>query len=251
MSNPLWHVRVGDQSRREADRLSAFTLIELLVVIAIIAILASMLLPALGRVKAKGQATACGNNMRQLGLAHVMYGLDNNGLYPPRVDLNRWPAQLLPAYRDPMILRCPNDMDKTWRTFVMKTNTLPDDYPRSFLINGWNDYFREVVKVSLEAMVGRSMREDAIPKPTETIVFGEKLTGSTHFYMDCFEGEGNEVDQIERSRHMRGNKNTKTGYANYTFADGSARLVKRGQLLYPLNLWMVTDYWRSHRVFSQ
>jgi prepilin-type processing-associated H-X9-DG protein len=41
------------------------------------------------------------------------------------------------------------------------------------------------------------------------------------------------------------------GYSNYAFADGSARLVKRGQLLYPLNLWMVTEYWRTHRVFSK
>ena len=102
---------------------SAFTLIELLVVIAIISILASMLLPALGKAKEKGVAIYCMGNLHQIGLSMTMYGDDSNDRLPasyasianPKdgswtndVPGTPWTKSLAPYYsNNTNLLRCP------------------------------------------------------------------------------------------------------------------------------------------------
>ncbi len=80
-----FHLRA---SRRRAGR--AFTLIELLVVIAIIGVLAALLLPALARAKEMGKRTRCASNLRQIGLAFVLYRSDHEDCLPNTGDPFLW-----------------------------------------------------------------------------------------------------------------------------------------------------------------
>lgn len=233
---------------------AAFTLIELLVVIAIIAVLVAMLLPALAGAKEAAKRIACLNNNKQLSLAHQMYAGDNDSQFYPRTLNPCWMTGLLPYYNNIKLIHCPSD-DPNPRTWNASPSFPMDLEPRSYLLNGWNDYFLTVFTNQndfqrfMRSSSNPGMPEAVVKEPSETILFGEKETQSTHVYMDFTQRSGNDIEEIEQGRHGKAGATKGGTGSNYAFCDGSARLVKYGKAIMPLNLWAVMPEWRTNTTF--
>ncbi len=252
--------------REWRGEVAGFTLIELLVVIAIIAILAAMLLPSLSRAKETARRISCTTNLKQLEAAAIMYVDDNRGLLPLRTSVDRWPSKFQSNYRNLQVLRCPSDGPQPPLSGTTETNKYPADaVPRSYLINGWNDYFKRSMsdadfQTYMSASSQVSFRPAAIPHPSDTIMFGEKKNRSPHFYMDLLEPGrsvdfpgvvlGNDETELEQGRHVGLGPGTRSGGSVHAMADGSARFIKYWRALGPLNLWCVQDEDRSSSQYA-
>ena len=223
-----------------------------------------MLLPALGRAKETANRISCVNNLHQLGLATMYYVDDSDGYYPPRSYSRRWADRLHSYYLNPKILRCPNDGPLDPPTLAnLTTNDLA---PRSYFINGWNDYFKATLTNSadfVKYMYGSSQycfRDSVIPHTSDTIVYCEKRSDSPHFYLDLEEIHdtpdypglrvGNDDTELEQGRHATMRSTNGTGGSNYAFADGSVRFLKYWHSLGPINLFCILDAQRTSPLYA-
>ena len=180
-------------------RLRGFTLIELLVVIAIIAILASLLLPALGRAKGQAWTISCMSNLKQIGVAVYGYAQDNEDALPRSSEQgNSWVASLQPFAGATNIYRCPKDGNRN-RPYSYALN----DFLLPLPILGVTNYS----KIS------------SVPSPSDTALMlecADNYVSSDHFH---FAGEDDPFDytpvsfkaQVAVFRHL--------GSANYLFVD--------------------------------
>ena len=186
---------------------------------------------------------------------------DNNGTYPPRDSVSRWPNRFYDNYgKNIKVLVCPTDLGQSLSDPATignsPSNNVADASPRSYFANGWNDYYANVYGTTdwntLESEIitaGAGMKENAIVHTSDMIILGEKEHTAGDFYMDLLENGGNDFTGIaEQGRHdNRGTISSgpkgagSSGGSNYAMSDGSARFIKFPLSVDPLSLWANND----------
>ena len=186
--------------------------------------LASLVFAATQGVFRQSNQTASLSNMRQVGIAFLLYAGENNYELPGRThvpDVDKWPKVLSHYLNDVRVYAAPGDPEN-----YLKRNVDPLDNTTnntSFIMNGYND-LGTMDNPSVDVRINR------FGATSNILLLGTPKNGSRHFFMDFLEPpHGNNKDVLNLNAYGDG--------SNYLFADGSAKFIRAKD--YDDRLWLV------------
>lgn len=207
----------------KSNRAGAFTLIELLVVVAIIAILASLLFPAIARAKDKGKTTKCANNERQMILATMMYEEDQK--YFPAA----WPPPLWYMQLQPYVGK--SATNRGGGVFICPSSFQKSSAGKGTREGGFWGYLAYAQNAHINSGT-TTMSSKSIADPENTIFFADTDGWDAALYPDgtpgnvCYRHSGGNERSAEMDRGVAGQKGSKRR-ANAVFVAGHVDLIRK------------------------